>query len=74
MIPFSEGLISHIACTQKLLGVHHGFHHPMQDLHPFRQRRRILPESDTTRRRFSIPLPSHKLYPCLWESGVYSPQ
>ena len=24
--------------------------------------------------KFSIPLPSHKLYLCLWESGVYSPQ
>ena len=21
-----------------------------------------------------IPMPSHKLYLCLWESGVYSPQ
>ena len=24
-------------------------------------------------RKFSILLPSHKLYLCLWESGVYNP-
>ena len=24
--------------------------------------------------KFLIPLPSHKLYLCLWEGGVYSPQ
>ena len=72
--PFSVGPILHIEHIKESLDVHHNSHHPMQFSASSPAKKPHTLECVTTQRKLSIQLPSHKLYLCLWESGVYCPQ